>query len=222
MIERYTCGFPERIKGNITSSKPATLHDAINMAREQLSKQFRNANLLWLSGEKGHLKNKCPKAGNQHNEGARARAYVVVENPQQNPNESQERFLLYCTLRFYEVELADGKVSEEEHEVYLKMILDLLKKEKFKVESVKNWKTPESSTEIRSFSGLAGYYQRFIENSSKIAKPLTLLTQNNKTYVWGDEQDEVFRILKEKLCNAPVLALPDGPDDFVVYCDASK
>ncbi|GJU53022.1 putative reverse transcriptase domain-containing protein [Tanacetum coccineum] len=143
--------------------------------------------------------------------------------------------------------------SEEEHEVHLKAILDLLKKEKLyakfskcefwlqevqflghvvnrdgihvdpsKVESVKNWKTPESSTEIRSFLGLAGYYRRFIENFSKIAKPLTLLTQKNKTYVWGDEQDEAFRILKEKLCNAPVLALPDGPDDFVVYCDASK
>ncbi|GJR46750.1 putative reverse transcriptase domain-containing protein [Tanacetum coccineum] len=44
----------------------------------------------------------------------------------------------------------------------------------------------------------------------------------NKTYVWGNKQDEAFCILKEKLCNAPVLALPDGPDDFVVYCDASK
>ncbi|GJT13402.1 putative reverse transcriptase domain-containing protein [Tanacetum coccineum] len=63
---------------------------------------------------------------------------------------------------------------------------------------------------------------RFIENFFKIAKPLTLLTQKNKTYVYGDEQDEAFRILKEKLCNAPVLALPGGPDDFVVYCDASK
>nr|GEZ45693.1 putative reverse transcriptase domain-containing protein [Tanacetum cinerariifolium] len=91
-----------------------------------------------------------------------------------------------------------------------------------KVESVKNWKTPKSSTEIRLFLGLAGYYQRFIENFSKIAKPLTLLTQKNKTYVWSDKQDEAFRILKEKLCNAPVLALPNGPNDFVVYCDASK
>ncbi|GJY00113.1 putative reverse transcriptase domain-containing protein [Tanacetum coccineum] len=91
-----------------------------------------------------------------------------------------------------------------------------------KVESVKNWKIPESSTKIHSFLGLAGYYRRFIENFSKIAKSLTLLTQNNKTYVWGDEQDEAFRILKEKLCNAPVLALPDRLDDFVVYCDASK
>ncbi|GJU04801.1 putative reverse transcriptase domain-containing protein [Tanacetum coccineum] len=143
--------------------------------------------------------------------------------------------------------------SEEEHEVHLKTILDLLKKEKLyakfskcefwlqevqflghvvnrdgihvdpsKIESVKNWKTLESPTEIRSFLGLAGYYRRFIENFSKIAKPLTLLTQKNKTYVWGNEQDEAFRILKEKLCNAPVLALPDGPNDFVVYCDASK
>ncbi|GJR85942.1 reverse transcriptase domain-containing protein [Tanacetum coccineum] len=91
-----------------------------------------------------------------------------------------------------------------------------------KVESVKNRKTLESSTEICSFLGLAGYYRRFIENFSKIAKPLTLLTQKNKAYVWGDKQDEAFQILKEKLCNAPVLALPDGPDDFVVYCDASK
>ncbi|GJR61222.1 putative reverse transcriptase domain-containing protein [Tanacetum coccineum] len=91
-----------------------------------------------------------------------------------------------------------------------------------KVESVKNWKTPESPTKIRSFLGLASYYQRFIENFSKIAKPLNLLTQKNKTYVWGNEQDEDFRILKEKLCNAPVLALPDGPNDFVVYYDASK
>nr|GEY87972.1 reverse transcriptase domain-containing protein [Tanacetum cinerariifolium] len=63
---------------------------------------------------------------------------------------------------------------------------------------------------------------RFIENFSKIAKPLTMLTQKNKTYVWGDKQDEAFRILKEKLCNAPVLALLDGPNYFVVYCDASK
>ncbi|GJS22596.1 putative reverse transcriptase domain-containing protein [Tanacetum coccineum] len=68
----------------------------------------------------------------------------------------------------------------------------------------------------------SGYYRRVLREFSKIAKPLTLLTQKNKAYVWGDKQDEAFQILKEKLCNAHVLALPDGPDDFVVYCDASK
>nr|GEX18672.1 hypothetical protein [Tanacetum cinerariifolium] len=76
-----------------------------------------------------------------------------------------------------------------------------------KVESIKNWKTLESPTEIHSFLGLAGYYQKFIENFYKIAKPLTLLTEKNKAYMWGDKQKEAFCILKEKLCNAPVLAL---------------
>ncbi|GJU92228.1 putative reverse transcriptase domain-containing protein [Tanacetum coccineum] len=230
-IERYTHGFPERIKGNITSSKPATLHDAINMARElveqavqgkatrigesnkkngkitketpttttitptttttatetttitsnktggrklpgpMLQPQLRIKVMMGIyqsvtvatftivgdalqsvrsakelnatcygCGEKGHLKNKCPKARNQHNEGARARAYVVVENPQQNPNVVTGMFLLndyYACILFdsgakksfvssaftpfiditpialntsYEVDLADGKV----------------------------------------------------------------------------------------------------------------
>nr|GEW65433.1 hypothetical protein [Tanacetum cinerariifolium] len=319
-----------------------------------------------LQSVRGHYKNKCPKARNQQNKRDRARAYVVVENPQQNPNVVTGTFLLndhYTCILFdsgveksfvssaftpyidiapaalntsYEVELADGlppvreiefcidmipgalpivkspyrlapsemlelsnqlkelqekgfirpshsswrapvlfvknkddalrmcidhrelnkltiknryllhkiddlfdelqgacffskidcrsgyhqlRVQEEdilktvfrtryghfeftsieEHEVHLKTILDLLKKEK-----------------------LYAKFSKFIENFSKIAKPLTLLTRKNKTYVWGDKQEEAFRILKEKLCNAPVLALFDGPNDFVVYCDASN
>ncbi|GJR34427.1 reverse transcriptase domain-containing protein [Tanacetum coccineum] len=71
------------------------------------------------------------------------------------------------------------------------------------------------------FLRLAGYYHRFIENFSKIAKSLTILTQKCKTFDWGEERELAFQTLKDKLCNAPVLALPDGPEDFVVYCDAS-
>ncbi|GJS34804.1 putative reverse transcriptase domain-containing protein [Tanacetum coccineum] len=120
--------------------------------------------------------------------------------------------------------------SKEEHEVHLKLILELLEKEKFegihvdpsKIEAVKNWKPPKTPTEIRSFLGLAGYYRRFIANFSKIAKPLTLLTQKNKKFEWGDEQEIAFQTLKDMLCDAPILALPEGADDFVVYCDASN
>ncbi|GJV14974.1 putative nucleotidyltransferase, ribonuclease H [Tanacetum coccineum] len=90
-----------------------------------------------------------------------------------------------------------------------------------KIEVVKNWKAPRTPTEVRSFLGLAGYYRRFIENFSKIAKSLTILTQKCKTFDWGKEQELAFQTLKDKLCNAPVLALPDGPEDFMVYCDAS-
>ncbi|GKD30164.1 putative reverse transcriptase domain-containing protein, partial [Tanacetum coccineum] len=69
--------------------------------------------------------------------------------------------------------------------------------------------------------GLAGYYQRFIKDFSKIAKYLTELTQKNKKYIWGEDQELAFQLLKQKLREAPILALPEGNDDFVVYCDAS-
>ncbi|GKD21531.1 putative reverse transcriptase domain-containing protein [Tanacetum coccineum] len=91
-----------------------------------------------------------------------------------------------------------------------------------KIEAVKNWKSPRTPTEVRSFLGLVGYYRRFIENFSKISKSLTILTQKSKTFDWGEEQELAFQTLKDKLCNAPVLALPDGLEDFVVYCDASR
>ncbi|GJT51998.1 reverse transcriptase domain-containing protein [Tanacetum coccineum] len=143
--------------------------------------------------------------------------------------------------------------TKEDHEVHLRLVLELLRKEKLyakfskcefwlqevhflghvvnqsgihvdpgKIEAVKNWKAPTTSSEIRSFLGLAGYYRRFIANFSKIAKPLTSLTQKNQKYVWGVEQEEAFQTLKNNLCDAPILSLPDGVEDFVVYCDASN
>ncbi|GJR79174.1 putative reverse transcriptase domain-containing protein [Tanacetum coccineum] len=90
-----------------------------------------------------------------------------------------------------------------------------------KVEAIRNWSAPTTPTEVRQFLGLAGYYRRFIEGFSLISKPLTKLTQKNKKYEWGTEEDEAFQTLKQKLCFAPILALPEGAENFVVYCDAS-
>nr|GFA00098.1 retrotransposon protein, putative, Ty3-gypsy subclass [Tanacetum cinerariifolium] len=90
-----------------------------------------------------------------------------------------------------------------------------------KVKAIKSWTAPKSSTKVRQFLGLAGYYRRFIEGFSLIAKPLTKLTQKNKTYKCGEEEEEAFQLLKDKLCSAPILALPEGSEDFVIYCDAS-
>ncbi|GKD55987.1 reverse transcriptase domain-containing protein [Tanacetum coccineum] len=89
-----------------------------------------------------------------------------------------------------------------------------------KIEAVKNWASPTTPTEIRQFLGLVSYYQRFIKDFSKIAKSLTKLTQKNK-YIWGKDQETAFQLLKQKLYEAPILALPKGNDDVVVYCDAS-
>ncbi|GKF55874.1 hypothetical protein Tco_0166214, partial [Tanacetum coccineum] len=84
-----------------------------------------------------------------------------------------------------------------------------------KAEAVKNRKASRTPIEVRPFLGLVGYYRRFIENFSKIGKSLTILTQKCKTFDWGEEHELAFQTLKDKLCNAPVLALSDGPKDFV-------
>ncbi|GJZ44762.1 putative reverse transcriptase domain-containing protein [Tanacetum coccineum] len=105
--------------------------------------------------------------------------------------------------------------TREEHEVHLGLGIELLKEEKL---YAKFSKTP---SEVYSFLGLVGYYRRFIENFYKIVNPLTVLTQKSNSFDWGEERENAFQTLKDKLCNASVLALPDGPEDFVVYYDAS-
>ncbi|GJR45195.1 reverse transcriptase domain-containing protein [Tanacetum coccineum] len=143
--------------------------------------------------------------------------------------------------------------TKEDHEVHLRLMLELLTKEKLyakfskcefwlqevhflghvvnqsgihvdpsKIEAVKNWKAPTTPSEVRSFLGLASYYRHFIMNFSKIAKPLTSLTQKNQKYEWGEEQEVAFQTLKNNLYDAPILSLPDGVEDFVVYCNASN
>ncbi|GKC13413.1 putative reverse transcriptase domain-containing protein [Tanacetum coccineum] len=97
--------------------------------------------------------------------------------------------------------LTNAPATQEEHVEHIRLVLGLLKKEKLyakfsKCKAVKNWKYPRTTTEVRSFLGLAGYYR--------------------------EEQELAFQTLKDKLCNAPVLALPDGSEGFVVYCDASR
>ncbi|GKD65879.1 putative reverse transcriptase domain-containing protein [Tanacetum coccineum] len=90
-----------------------------------------------------------------------------------------------------------------------------------KIESIKDWESPKIPAEIHQFLGLAGYYQRFIEEFSKIAKSMAKLTQKGVKFHWGDKQEVAFQLLKQKLYSAPILALPKGSKDFVVYCDAS-
>ncbi|GKB41689.1 putative reverse transcriptase domain-containing protein [Tanacetum coccineum] len=64
--------------------------------------------------------------------------------------------------------------------------------------------------------GLAGYYRRFIEGFSKIAKPMTNLTQKKVAFEWGNKQEAAFQTLKDKLCSAPILALPQEAENFIL------
>nr|GFA64698.1 putative reverse transcriptase domain-containing protein [Tanacetum cinerariifolium] len=104
--------------------------------------------------------------------------------------------------------------DEKEHEEHLKEILELLKIEKLyaKFSKCKFW-IPKVQ-----FLGHVIDSQGF----SKVAKPMTKLTQRKVKFEWGDKQEEAFQRLKQKLCSAPILALPKGSEDFIVYCDASN
>ncbi|XP_071921821.1 uncharacterized protein [Coffea arabica] len=91
-----------------------------------------------------------------------------------------------------------------------------------KVEAVTTWTQPETTIEVRSFLGLAGYYRRFIKDFSKIAGPMTELIKKNNKFIWTPKCESSFQELKKRLTSAPVLALPDGVESYVVYSDASR
>jgi hypothetical protein len=87
---------------------------------------------------------------------------------------------------------------------------------------VLKWEPPTTVSEIRSFLGLAGYYRRFIEAFSKIVKPLTLLLDKEKKFIWSEACQNRFDELRKRLTTAPVLVIPDIHKSFDIYCDASK
>ncbi|KAL6209567.1 hypothetical protein ACLB2K_020507 [Fragaria x ananassa] len=91
-----------------------------------------------------------------------------------------------------------------------------------KVAAVSSWRRPTIVTEIRSFLGLAGYNRRFVQDFSKIAAPLTGLTKKGVKFEWSDQCEQSFQELKNRLTSAPVLALPDDSEEYVMFCDASR
>ncbi|GKB48591.1 putative reverse transcriptase domain-containing protein [Tanacetum coccineum] len=114
--------------------------------------------------------------------------------------------------------------DKKEHEEHLKAILELLKKEKLyaKFSKCEFWiPKVQFLGHVIDSRGLAGYYRRFIEGFSKIAKSMTMLTQKGIKFDWGEKEENAFQLIKQKLCSAPILDLPKGSKDFVVYCDAS-
>ncbi|KAL6419702.1 hypothetical protein ACFW04_011267 [Cataglyphis niger] len=90
-----------------------------------------------------------------------------------------------------------------------------------KLIAIKEFPTPKKVKDVQSFIGLAGYYRKFMEDFSKIAKPLTKLTKKIEKFEWTTEQQNAFEILKEKLMTAPVLRFPDFNQEFIVITDAS-
>nr|GFA06748.1 reverse transcriptase domain-containing protein [Tanacetum cinerariifolium] len=137
-------------------------------------------------GKKGHYANQCQKTTNNN---AQGRAYMLRDrNAHQNLNVvTGAAPVAHTPYRLVPSEMQE--LSDQLQEL--------------------------ADREIHQFLGLAGYYRRFIKDFSKIAKSLTELTQKNKKYIWGKDLETAFQLLKQKLCEAPILALPEGNDDLL-------
>ncbi|GJW98448.1 putative reverse transcriptase domain-containing protein [Tanacetum coccineum] len=245
MMEVFIGGLPRSIEGNVTASKPQTLN-RLKTGYQQLRVRDKNIPKTNFSEQDTDIHE------------FQVMCHLVKFGLTNAPAVFMDLMNRVCKPyldKFVIVFIDDILIysrNKEEHANHLRIILELLKKEKLyakfskcdfwihivqflghlidsqglhvdpaKIEAVKNWTSPTTPTEIRQFLGLAGYYRRFIKDFSKIAKSLTELTQKNKKYIWGEDQESAFQLLKQKLCEAPILALPEGNDDFVVYCDAS-
>ncbi|GJS79048.1 putative reverse transcriptase domain-containing protein [Tanacetum coccineum] len=113
-----------------------------------------------------------------------------------------------------------GNLEYRHGQLVKKVIQERISKKRTKNKAKTTKPDSEWKRLIRNF-GLEGYYRRFIEGFSKIAKPMTKLTQKKIKFEWSDKAEAAFQLIKQKLCSAPILALPEGNEDFIAYCDAS-
>lgn len=90
-----------------------------------------------------------------------------------------------------------------------------------KVQAVKNWPTPKNLKQLRGFLGLTGYYRKFIQHYGLLARPMTELLKKGTLFQWTPQTEQSFQLLKQRLIEAPVLAVPDFDQQFVVETDAS-
>ncbi|GKA62753.1 putative reverse transcriptase domain-containing protein [Tanacetum coccineum] len=199
MIGSFHRGLPRSIEGNVTASKPQTLEEAINIAQR-------------LMDQVGHLTKNCinkgPAIGSNllpvtvtyHACGEKG--HYVNQCRKTTTNNAQGRAYM----------LRDRNAHQDPN-----VVTELLKKEKLyaKFSKCDFW------IRIVQFLGHLIDSQGLHVDPAKIEASLTELTQKNKKYIWGEDQETAFQLLKQKLCEAPILALPEGNDDFVVYCDAS-
>ncbi|GJU40079.1 reverse transcriptase domain-containing protein [Tanacetum coccineum] len=212
-IKRYVAGLAPEIRGMLKETHPKTIQNAILRASILTSEAISCGNLS-KSNEKRKAVEETDLRSGYH------QLRVHEDDIPKTAFRTRYGHFEFTVMPFG---LTNAPATKEDHEVHLRLVLELLRNEKLYAKFSKC----EFCLQEVHFLGHAvnqsgihldpGYYHRFIANFSKIVKPLTSLTQKNQKYVWGVEQEEAFQTLKNNLCETPILSLPDGVEDFVVY-----
>nr|GEY73869.1 putative reverse transcriptase domain-containing protein [Tanacetum cinerariifolium]GEY75209.1 putative reverse transcriptase domain-containing protein [Tanacetum cinerariifolium] len=190
----------------------------------------QRGNVCFECGAQGHFKKECLKLKNNNNRGnqvgnakAQAKVYAVGKagaNPDNNvvtglPPTRQVEFQINLIPGVAPLARAPYRLATSE----MKELSDQL--QELSDKGFKTYKEPFFASENRRFVRSASRVEYLLEDQPKIAKPMTKLAQKKVMFDWGDKQEAAFQLLKQKLCSAPILALPKGAKDFVAYCDAS-
>ncbi|KAK1605038.1 hypothetical protein QYE76_028711 [Lolium multiflorum] len=193
---------------NNINTAPRTGSNAIPVAPKD-----KSTITCYECGVVGHYSNKCPKrlAKLTGNTAAPAQQQRRVSTGKKfapnNPNNRNGRLF---------------HMNAEEAQEAPDVVLGEIAVDPAKIKTVAEWKAPTTQTEVRAFLGLAGYYRRFVEGFSSIARPMTQLLKKDKKFEWTNKCEESFQQLKLRLTSAPILIMPDITKPFDVYCDASK
>nr|GEY35192.1 hypothetical protein [Tanacetum cinerariifolium] len=234
LMEVFIGGLPRSIKGNVTASKPQTLDETINITQRLMDQNIHNNDM-----------NDSRQQQNRRQETFKSYAATPTENRGYTGN----RPLCHrCTLHHtgpYTIRCRvcnkvghltknyrnKGPATRSNLQPVSVICHAFGEKGHYRSQCSKtninaNRRTyllrdKNAHQDPNVLTRLAGYYRRFIKDFSKITKSLTILTQKDKKFVWGKDQEMAFQILKQKLCEALILTLPEGNDDFVIYCDAS-
>nr|GEW49046.1 putative reverse transcriptase domain-containing protein [Tanacetum cinerariifolium] len=203
-VEKYVGGLPNMIQGSVMASKPKTMQDAIEFSTELMDQKIRAlADRIPPTRKVKFQINLIPGVAPV----ARVPYRLALSEKKELSDQLQELF--------------DKGFIRPSSPPWGAPIFKCIHVNPAKIKPIKYWTSPKTATETRQFLGIVGYYRRFIEGFSNIARSMTKLTQKKVKFDWGDKQEAAFQLLKEKLCSAPILALPKRAENFIVYCDAS-
>ena len=91
-----------------------------------------------------------------------------------------------------------------------------------RTQAIRDFPPPRDAKGVARFVGMVNFYRRFIPGAAEIAAPLNSLRKKGAKFVWGDEQQRAFEILKESILSPPMLRMPDFTKPFILQSDASS